>query len=67
MQEIQLAHEKDESAYAVYVMDDEDGCVFSDYYPYGDTAGRLIAKTQAEKTFNRLCRENPKAESYSDA
>lgn len=64
--EVQLAHEKNEDAYAVYLMDTEDGCLYSKRYEYDSAASRLRCKTEAQRDFERLLRINPTAESYSE-
>ena len=64
--EVQLAHERSEDAYAVYLMDTEDGCLYSKRYEYDSAASRLRCKTEAQRDFERLLRMNPTAESYSE-
>lgn len=65
--EVQLAHEKSEWAYAVYVMG-ADGCAYSRRFEYdADRPGEKdAAKKEAAKDFQRQIKENPGCRWYND-
>lgn len=66
--EVQLAHEKTEWAYAVYVMHADDGCKFSQRFEYdADIHGdRAQAKAAAIAVFKKKQSENVGCEAYRD-
>jgi len=68
MKEVQLAHEKSEWAYAVYLMTDE-GCAESHRYEYDKDKPHTIGAARADATakYKQLIRNNPDATSYNDA
>lgn len=65
--EVQLAHEKTEWAYAVYLMTEE-GCAASHRYEYDKDKPHTVgaARADAVSKYKALRRSNPGATYYSD-
>jgi hypothetical protein len=66
--EVQMAHEKTEWAYAVYVMHIDDGCQYSQRFEYdADIPGdRARAKEAATADYKKMQSENAGCTSYRD-
>ena len=66
--EVQLAHESEEWAFAIYVMHSDDGCLESFRYEYdADTDGsKTAARALASSRFLESVKENPDCRWYND-